>query len=63
MTLADIAKAHGGDYLHAAKQEADIADQYDGLHDPLTDQLARHHRAVSLALLAYHLHQPTTHKE
>ena len=55
----DIAAAHGGDYLHAARIEADIADQLEGLGDPYFDRLSRHYRAVSLALLAHHL----THKE
>lgn len=55
MTLSAIIAAWGRDALYAAQREAQIADDFEGLGDPDTDRLSQHHRALSLALLAYHI--------
>ena len=59
MTISAIIAAWGQDALYAAQQEADIADQFEGTGEPFFDELSKSHRAISLALLAYHITQHT----
>jgi len=59
VTLSQIVDAYGRDALHAARCEADIADQLTGSGEDWLEAIAKSHRAVSLALLAYHIAQRT----
>jgi hypothetical protein len=59
VTLSDIIAAYGRDALYAARMEARIADDFEGLGDPYFDTLARSHRATSRALLSLHISQRT----